>query len=209
VVTLKRSANRWCVATIETARLLLRGWRDSDVEPWVQMNADPRVTEFFPRIYTRELSESTAQRLGADLESRGYGWWVVDVREGRAFAGVVALQEVPFPAHFTPAREIGWRFAPECWGFGYATEAARVALGFAFNRLGWHEVVAMTAVPNLRSQRVMERLGMTRVAGGDFDHPRIEEGHPLRRHVLYRIGAPEQASGNPNPKADPSDRSST
>jgi RimJ/RimL family protein N-acetyltransferase len=91
VVTLKRSANRWCVATIETARLLLRAWRDTDVEPWVQMNADPRVAEFFPRIYTRELSESTAQRLRADLERRGYGWWVVEVRES-AFAGVVALQ---------------------------------------------------------------------------------------------------------------------
>jgi RimJ/RimL family protein N-acetyltransferase len=208
VVTLKRSANRWCVATIETARLLLRAWRDTDVEPWVQMNADPRVAEFFPRIYTRELSESTAQRLRADLERRGYGWWVVEVRES-AFAGVVALQEVPFPAHFTPAREIGWRFTPECWGRGYATEGARAALGFAFNRLGWNEVVAMTAVPNIRSQRVMERLGMTRDAGGDFDHPRIEEGHPLRRHVLYRIGAPEAASGAPNPRADHSDRSST
>jgi RimJ/RimL family protein N-acetyltransferase len=165
------------MATIETARLLLRAWRDSDVEPWVQMNADPRVTEFFHRISTRELSESMAQELRADLESRGYGWWVVEVRE--------------------------------CWGRGYATEAARAALGFAFNRLGWNEVVAMTAVPNLRSRRVMERLGMTRDAGGDFGHPRIEEGHPLRRHVLYRIGAPEAASGGPNPKADHSDRSST
>lgn len=209
MVTAKRSANRWCVATIETARLLLRPWRDSDVEPWVQMNADPRVAEFFPRIYTRELSQSTAQRLRADLERRGYGWWVVEVREGSAFAGVVALQEVPFSAHFTPAREIGWRFTPECWGRGYATEAALAALGFAFSRLGWNEVVAMTAAPNLRSQRVMERLGMSRDTGGDFDHPRIEAGHPLRRHVLYRIGAPEAASGGPNPKTDHSDRSST
>ncbi len=197
------------MATIETARLLLRAWRDSDVEPWVQMNADPRVTEFFHRISTRELSESVAQGLRADLERRGYGWWVVEVREGPAFAGIVALQDVPFPAHFTPAREIGWRFTPECWGRGYATEAALAALGFAFNRLGWNEVVAMTAAPNLRSRRVMERLGMTRDAGDDFDHPRIEEGHPLRRHVLYRIGAPEAASGGPNPKADHSDRSST
>lgn len=209
MVAHKRSANRWCVATIETARLLLRPWRDSDVEPWVQMNADPRVAEFFPRIYTRELSESTAQRLRADLDSRGYGWWVVEVRDGAAFAGVVALQEVPFPSHFTPAREIGWRFVPERWGHGYATEAARAALGFAFNRLGWKEVVALTAVSNIRSQRVMERLGMTRDAGGDFDHPRIEEGHPLRHHVLYRIVAPEATSRGANPKADHSDRSST
>jgi ribosomal-protein-alanine N-acetyltransferase len=197
------------VATIETARLLLRAWRDSDVEPWIQMNADPRVMEFFPRISTREHSESTAEKLRADLERRGYGWWVVEAREGSPFAGIVALQEVSFPAHFTPAHEIGWRFTPDCWGRGYATEAARAALGFAFNRLGWNEVVAMTAISNLRSQRVMERLGMTRDADGDFDHPRIDEGHPLRRHVLYRIGLPEAASGGPNPKPDHSDRSST
>lgn len=151
------------------------------------MNADPRVTEFFPKTYTRELSESQAERMRRNLALYGYGWWVAEIRGGAAFAGVIALQDVPFDAPFTPAREIGWRFAPEHWGKGYATEAARAALDFAFNRLGWDEVVAFTAAPNLRSQRVMKRLNMTHDPADDFDHPRIEEGHPMRRHLLYRI----------------------
>jgi RimJ/RimL family protein N-acetyltransferase len=175
------------MATIETPRLLLRHWKDSDIEPWVAMNADPRVTEFFSSTYTRAISEAAAMLRRRELDELGYGWWVVEVRGGAPFAGVVVLGEVPFEAHFTPAREVGWRFAPEHWGNGYATEGARGALEHAFAALGWHEVVAMTAVQNLRSQRVMRRLGMTRDPADDFEHPKVEEGHPLRRHVLYRI----------------------
>jgi ribosomal-protein-alanine N-acetyltransferase len=96
------------------------------------------------------------------------------------------LREAPFEAHFTPAREVGWRFAPEHWGNGYATEGVRAALEYAFAALGWDEVVAMTAVQNVRSQRLMQRIGMTRDPNGDFDHPKVEAGHPLRRHILYR-----------------------
>ncbi|MGC9992393.1 MAG: GNAT family N-acetyltransferase [Candidatus Cybelea sp.] len=168
--------------------MLLRRWRDSDIEPWVAMNADPRVTEFFPSASTRERSESMAEHFRRELESSGYGWWVVEVRGGAPFAGVVCLQDVPFQAPFTPTREIGWRFLPEMWGHGYATEGARSALEHAFGVLGWDEVVAMTAVKNVRSQRVMQRLGMTRDPNDDFDHPKAGEGHPLRRHVLYRLG---------------------
>lgn len=176
--------------SIETPRLILRDWRDADIEAWVQMNADPRVTEFFARNYTRELSESLAAAMREQLDAKGYGWWAVEVRGGAPFAGVICLQEVPFQASFTPANEIGWRFSVENWGRGYATEGARAALDFAFNELAWHEVVAFTAASNLRSQRVMERLRMTHDPGDDFDHPRIEPGHPLHRHVLYRIKKP-------------------
>jgi RimJ/RimL family protein N-acetyltransferase len=175
------------VPTIETPRLRLRDWRDDDIEAWVAMNADPRVTEFFPRNYTRALSEATAVQIRQQLRRDGIGWWAVEVRGGPSFAGVIALQEVPFQAAFTPTNEIGWRFAAQHWGHGYATEGARAALGYAFNELEWPEVVAFTATLNLRSQRVMERLGMTRDPSEDFDHPKIEPGHPLRRHVLYRI----------------------
>lgn len=182
------------VPTIKTPRLIVRDWCDDDVEPWVQMNADPRVTEFFARRYPRELSESLARTIRAALERAGYGWWVVEVRGGLKFAGVVVLQEVPFSAPFTPAKEIGWRFAFEAWGRGYATEAASAALRFAFDELHWDEVVAFTSVLNVRSQRVMERLGMRHDPGDDFDHPRIEEGHPLRRHVLYRVTAESSAA---------------
>jgi ribosomal-protein-alanine N-acetyltransferase len=179
------------MATIETPRLILRHWRDADIEPWVAMNLDPRVTEFFTSQYTRALVESAAALRRRELDERGYGWWVVEVRGGAPFVGVVCLREVPFEAHFTPAHEVGWRFAPEHWGNGYATEGARGALEHAFGALGWDEVVAMTAVQNVRSQRVMQRLGMTRDPNDDFDPPTVEEGHPLRRHVLYRIRRPD------------------
>jgi ribosomal-protein-alanine N-acetyltransferase len=170
--------------------LILRDWRDTDIEPWIAMNADPRVTEFFPRTYTRTLSEASAAAVRRALEENGYGWWAVEIRGGAPFAGVIALQKVPFSAQFTPANEIGWRFSFENWGHGYATEGAAAALDFAFNRLKWREVVAFTAASNVRSRRVMERLGMTRDPADDFDHPKIERGHKLRRHVLYRIKAP-------------------
>ena len=112
---------------------------------------------------------------------------MVEVRGGAPFAGLICLQAVPFETPFTPANEIGWRFAYEHWGRGYATEGARAALEFAFERLGWDEVVAFTAASNLRSQRVMERLGMSHDPRDDFDHPRLQAGDPLRRHLLYRI----------------------
>ena len=178
------------MATIETPRLLLRHWRDTDIEPWVAMNLNPRVTEFFASTYTREFAESTAALCRRELYERGYGWWIVEARGGAPFTGVVCLREVPFEAHFTPAREIGWRFAPEHWGNGYATEGARGALEHAFAALGWDEIVAMTAVENVASQRVMQRLGMTRDPADDFEHPKVEEGHALRRHILYRIRRP-------------------
>ena len=179
------------IPTIETPRLFLRDWRDDDGELWVAMNADPRVTEFFPRNYTRELSESMLEKMRRELGDTGYGWWAVEVRASAALAGAICLREVPFQAHFTPAREIGWRFAFEYWNRGYATEGARAALGFAFDVLRWDEVVAFTVVSNIRSRRVMERLGMSHDAADDFDHPQLEPGHPLRRHVLYRIRKPD------------------
>ncbi len=165
----------------------MRDWRDADVEELVAINADPRVTEFLARSYSRELSESLAAAMRRDLTAHGYGWWVVEVRGETPFAGLICLQAVPFETPFTPANEIGWRFAYEHWGRGYATEGARAALAFAFERLGWDEVVAFTAASNLRSQRVMERLGMRHDARDDFDHPRLQAGDPLRRHFLYRI----------------------
>ncbi|HMF27828.1 MAG TPA: GNAT family N-acetyltransferase [Candidatus Cybelea sp.] len=177
------------VPTIETPRLILRDWRDDDVAAWAAINADARVTEFFPKTYTRELSEASAAAIRAQLTRDGFGWWAVEIRGGPSFIGSIALQAVPFRAAFTPANEVGWRLGFQHWGRGYATEGARAALDFAFNELKWPEVVAFTAASNLRSQRVMERLGMTHDPSDDFDHPRIEAGHPLRRHLLYRITA--------------------
>lgn len=172
---------------MQTERTILRPWTDSDVEPWIALNADARVMEFFPSTYTRERAQGSAATLRERLERDGYGWWILEIKGGASFAGVIALQDVPFEAHFTPALEIGWRLPYDHWGHGYATEAARATLAFAFSELQRHEVVAMTAAINERSRRVMERLGMTRDPADDFEHPAVACGHPIRPHVLYRI----------------------
>ena len=155
------------------------------------MNADPQVAEFFPRALEREEAERLAQWVRPMLERKGYGWWVLEIKDGDVFGGVIALQDIPFEARFTPAREVGWRLPVSAWGRGLATEGARAALAYAFAVLAWADIVAMTAAINVRSQRVMERLGMHRNAADDFPHPRLAEGHPLRPHVLYRLARGE------------------
>jgi len=183
------------VRQLETPRTILRAWRGSDVEEWVALAADARVMEFMPSTVERADAERSAQRLREGLERDGFGWWVLEVKDGPSFAGVVALQNVPFEAPFTPAFEVGWRLRYDQWGHGYATEAARAALEFAFDELELAEVVALTAAINLRSRAVMDRLGMTRDPLDDFEHPRLAPGHRLRPHVLYRIRPSGDALG--------------
>lgn len=175
---------------LETPRLRLRGWRDGDVEAWIAMNADARVREFFPSVASREESLDVAGRLRSALERDGYGWWVVERKREPGFAGVIALQPIPFEAHFTPVHEIGWRLPFEAWGHGYASEGAAAAMRFAFEQLHLDGIVAITASINRRSRAVMERLQMTHDPRDDFDHPRVESGHRLQRHVLYRATRP-------------------
>jgi RimJ/RimL family protein N-acetyltransferase len=178
------------VPVLKTARLRLRDWRDADVEAWIAMNADPRVREFFPNVSTREESLDAADRLRAALRRDGYGWWVLAGRDDDAFAGVIALQPVPFEAAFTPVHEIGWRLPFEAWGRGYASEGAAAVMKFAFERLHLPEVVALTASINQRSRAVMERLEMSYDPDDDFEHPRLEPGDRLRLHVVYRATRP-------------------
>jgi RimJ/RimL family protein N-acetyltransferase len=173
--------------TIETPRLILRPWRDDDVEPWAEMSADERVMEFFSAPYTHEQAVAVAARLRQALERDGYGFWVLECKGGPSFAGVIEVKQVAFEAHFTPALEVGWRLRYDLWNRGYATEGARAALDFAFTELESREIVALTAALNRRSRRVMERLGMSYDPRDDFENPHIEPGHPLRPHVLYRL----------------------
>ena len=135
----------------------------------------------------RAASDALAERISAHFRDHGFGFWAVEVAGVAPFIGFAGLAHVRFEAHFTPAVEIGWRIAPEYWGQGYATEAARLALEDGFGRLGLKEIVAFTVPANRRSWRVMERLGMGRVERDDFDHPRVPDGHVLKRHVLYRL----------------------
>ncbi len=176
---------------IETPRLLLRGWRDSDLPSFAAMNADPAVMRHFPATLSRPESDALAQRIRADLDANGWGLWAVEVRGGAEFAGFVGLKRAGFPAPFPDWVEIGWRLAAAQWNRGYATEAARAALDQAFGPVGLQEVVSFTVPANAASRRVMEKLGLRHDPGEDFDHPRLPPGHPLRRHVLYRIRAGE------------------
>jgi RimJ/RimL family protein N-acetyltransferase len=166
-------------------RVRLRQWRDQDLLPFAELNADRAAMEYFVAPLTRAESDAMVERIGSALDARGWGLWCLDI-DGRC-AGFTGLSMPSFDAHFTPCIEIGWRMHPRYWGRGYATEAARLALDYGFTALELPEIVSFTAVGNVRSRAVMERLGMRRDVDGDFDHPRIAIDHPLCRHVLYRL----------------------
>ena len=165
---------------IRTDRLVLRQWHEADREPFAALNADPVVMEHFPSTMTREASDAFVDFNIATIAERGWGLWAVEA-DGR-FIGFVGLNE----PNFMPGVEIGWRLAREAWGHGYATEAARAVLAFARDELGLDEVISFTSTTNVRSRRVMERIGMTHDPEDDFDHPRVDDER-IRRHVLYRL----------------------
>lgn len=173
---------------LSTSRLWLRQWRESDLEPFASLNADSQVMEFMPARLSRAESDVLARAAETEIARQGFGFWAAELRESGEFIGFVGLRAVTFEAHFTPCVEIGWRLARASWGRGLATEAARGCLRFAFDTLALPEVVSFTVPANRRSRAVMERLGMRRDASDDFEHPRLPEGHPLRPHVLYRLG---------------------
>jgi RimJ/RimL family protein N-acetyltransferase len=171
----------------------LRRWVDADREPFAAINADPDVMEHFPKVLTRRESDEMIDRIETGFEQHGIGLWAVEVRATGRLAGFTGLWPIEFDAHFTPATEVGWRLAKDTWGKGYAPEAAAAALADGFGRLGLAEVVSMTSTTNLKSQRVMQKLGMVRDPADDFDHPNLPDGHRLQRHVLYRLLRPADA----------------
>ncbi|WP_323845943.1 GNAT family N-acetyltransferase [Microbulbifer magnicolonia] len=179
----------------QTERLLLRQWRDCDREPFAAMNADPRVMEFFPAILDRAASDAAVDRGSAHIAEYGWGFWAAERREDGKFIGFVGLKHAPAELPFSPCVEIGWRLAVPYWGCGYAGEAATATLRVAFEQLQLAEVVSFTALQNIRSQRVMQRLGM-REDPLTFEHPLVPLGSPLRRHCLYRLSASEWRQQN-------------
>jgi RimJ/RimL family protein N-acetyltransferase len=173
--------------TITTDRLLLRRWREADRLPFQNMNADPRVMEFMPAPLSPAESDALIARIEAHFEHHGFGPFAVELPDEMTFAGFIGLSIPAFDAPFMPAVEVGWRLAFDCWGRGLATEGARAVVSYGFEELGLDSVVSFTVPENLRSRRVMEKIGMTHDPRDDFDHPRLQDGHPLRRHVLYRL----------------------
>jgi RimJ/RimL family protein N-acetyltransferase len=172
---------------LETQRLILRPWCAADREPFARLNADPRVMQFMPGFLTREESDRYADKIAAHFKEHGFGLFAAELRSEECFVGFVGLSVPDFQAPFTPCVEIGWRIAAEHWNQGLATEGARAVLAYAFGALGLKEIVSFTVPANVPSRRVMEKIGMTHRPEDDFDHPRLPEDHPLRRHVLYRI----------------------
>jgi len=155
------------------------------------MNADPAVREYFPSLLTKEQSDTAARHFQAAIARDGFGLYAAELRATGEFIGFIGLQTMDFaiPGVAQPAVEIAWRLARAHWGKGLATEGARAMAQHAFDELRLKEIVAITVPANVRSRRVMEKLGMVHVPSLDFDHPRIPEGHPLRRHVVYVLRA--------------------
>lgn len=170
---------------IETERLYLRQWLPSDAAHYIAMNRDAEVMEFFPSILTPEQSQQHIKKFSQQINNSGYGLFALAGKEDNAFMGFTGFAHPGFEAAFTPCIEIAWRLARKYWNKGYATEAAKACLGFGFENMGWKEVYAFTSLPNTRSENVMKKIGMHKE--GEFDHPLLEQDHPLQKHVLYKI----------------------
>lgn len=170
---------------LETPRLIIRPWKMSDLEPFAQLNADSDVMRYFPAPLTKVESDALAERIQSFISIYGWGFWAVELKQNQKFIGFTGLLYQPEQFDFSPCTEIGWRLAKEYWHKGYATEAAKACLDFAFQRLEINEVIAITATTNRPSEQVMQRLGMCYVK--NFIHPKLDPHHPLTEHLLYRI----------------------
>jgi RimJ/RimL family protein N-acetyltransferase len=172
---------------ISTARVRLRAWEPGDRVPFARINADPQVMEFLGAPMTSIESDALADRIEASFATHGFGPFAAELHQDSTFIGFVGLAVPRLEAHFTPCVEVGWRLAADAWGKGLATECAEAVLHHAFRALELESLVSFTTVTNLRSRRVMEKLGMSRRPEEDFDHPALPPGHPLEPHVLYRL----------------------
>jgi len=173
--------------TVATARLVLRPFNDVDRSAFFELNTHPAVVALLGSSPSRAESDAMVARYSAEMTREGWGFWAVEVAGGAPFIGMVGLHRMAPTMPIAPGVEIGWRLHPDHWSHGYATEAAKASLDYGFGQAGLGEIVAFTTTVNTRSQAVMERIGMVRDVDGDFDHPLLPEGSPLRRHVLYRI----------------------
>jgi len=169
---------------IETPRLILRNWKETDYEPYIRLNMDKDVAEFFPSVSTKAETLAQIHRFMQHINQYNYGFFAVERRDNREFIGFTGLSHPRFESYFTPCVEIGWRLSKINWGQGFATEAAKACLEYGFNTLGLDEIYSFTVVLNKRSEQVMKKIGM--VKQGLFDHPSVEDGHILKQHVLYK-----------------------
>ncbi len=176
---------------LRTERLILRPWKESDLIPFAELNADPKVMEFFAAPLSKQESNALAKKIQQEFEQRRYGYWAVEIPEKASFIGYIGLNYWNYEMPFAPCIDVGWRLAFPYWGNGYATEGARASLWYGFEILKFTEIVSMATIGNIRSHRVMDRIGMKYTAAEDFEHPRVPKGHPLSLRRLYRISKKE------------------
>lgn len=169
---------------IETPRLILRQWKEADYDPFVQLNMDKDVMEFFPSVSTKEESVAQIVRATDHINEYGFGFFAVERKDNNHFIGFTGLNHPRFESYFTPCVEIGWRLSKDNWNSGFATEAAKACLQFGFDTLKLSEIYSFTAVNNIRSENVMKKIRM--IKEGYFEHPSVEDGHILKKHVLYK-----------------------
>jgi RimJ/RimL family protein N-acetyltransferase len=173
------------IQVYHTPRLLLRQWKDSDLEPFAEMSSDSRVMEHFPSPLSRTESDAVADKISRLINERGWGFWALEEKASGKFLGFTGLH-IPVPElPFSPCVEIGWRLKFSAWGKGFASEAATKALEVAFAIIQLEDVVAFATAGNFRSHKVMERLGMRK--DYEFEHPGLDLESPHRKHILYRI----------------------
>lgn len=172
---------------LETERLILRRWQDSDLEPFSAITADTEVRRYYPSTLTKGETKSLVERIESHFAREGFGLWALVLKSSGEFIGYTGLSKPTFEAHFMPCVEIGWQISRKHWGKGYAPEAARKSLEDGFVRLKLEEIVSFTTTLNAQSIRVMEKLGMQRNPADDYEHPMLPDGHPLKPHVLYRL----------------------
>jgi len=176
---------------IETERLILRQWKESDFEPFIKMGLDQEVMQFFPNILKAQESLNLIQKISLIIDENGWGFWAVELKESHEFIGFIGLHNQPEQFDFSPCIEIGWRLDKKFWKQGYATEGAKAVLDYAFKVLKVDKIVSFTAFINKPSEAVMKRLGMQKIK--IFEHPKVPPHHHLRPHVLYEISCERNA----------------
>ena len=180
---------------LETDRLILRTWVDADLESMFAINQDPKVMEYFPELQDLETTKKLMIRINNHFEKYGYTVYATERKDSGEFIGFIGLFTREFESHFTPATEIGWRLSSNHWGQGFATEGAKAVLDYAFRKLKIPEIVSFTAAGNAKSIRVMQKIGLQHNEADDFEHPKLDDTSPLKRHVLYRLSREKYTQG--------------
>ena len=181
---------------LETERLILRTWVDEDLESMFAINQDTKVMEYFPGLQDLQMTKNFIDKVNAHFENHGYSLYAAIRKDTNEFIGFIGLLIADFESHFTPATEIGWRLSSSHWGKGFATEGAKAVLDYAFRVLKIPEIVSFTAAGNAKSIRVMQKIGLQHNEADDFDHPKLDDTSPLKRHVLYRLSREQYTQGS-------------